>query len=849
MKNPLGFHMTEATVSWVTTNTLAKRQLVARVKVALAPDMNYQIYDTDMDAYLDSRGVTLPIKLEPRTRYYWTVTVEGENGDTATSEVNYFETAKMDEPWQAKWLSPPWEQKGDNCDHPYVRKQFALSKKVTEARIYMTGMGIYELFLNGNRVGDEVLAPCCNAYDAWVQYQTYDVTNALTQGENAIGVMLANGWAKGRFGLGDAHAPYTNRFSVICEMHVTYEDGTSEIICTDDSWLCKPSPILFDNIYDGVIYDANKEIPNWCNTSFAETDWQPMQIINPQELGPLTARLSLPVKCMEEITPIELIKTPAGETVIDLGQNMVGWLRMRINAPKGTEIKISHGEIMQNDNFYRDNLRSAIATYTYIADGTEKIVEPRFSFYGFRYAKIEGIDNVRLEDFTGCVLYSELETTGNITTSDQRVNQLFKNALWGHKGNFLDVPTDCPQRDERMGWTGDTQVFTGTAMFNMNAYAFYVKFLHDLYEDQRRCDGMVPSVVPLFSHNRPQEPGGMVGCCAWADCSTIVPMEVYQHTGDDTVLRKQYQSMKDWVDWITRKCAKDKTGHLWTEGFHFGDWLALDGDKDEHGRPGVFGGTPTSYLASAFYRHSSLLVAEAAEILGYKADAEKYAELSANVREAIQGEYFTADGKLKIDTQTAYIIAVHFNLTDFKADMVAGLKKLLEANNMHLTTGFIGTPYLCRVLSNNGESESAYELFFQEDYPSWLYPVSMGATTIWERWNSVLPDGSISDTGMNSLNHYAYGSIAEWMYRDMCGINPDEPGFKRILLKPEPNERLQFANAEVNTAMGLVKCGWKYNEDSTVTIEVEVPFNTEAELVLPCGDRKMLEAGSYSFTA
>jgi len=849
IENPLGFLMDEAKVSWVAYETAAKKQKNARILVASDAAMGNVLYDSGASNSIDSRGFTLPIDLAPRTRYYWTVTVEADNGDTATSAANWFETAKMDEPWAAKWLSPTWEQEKDDCPHPYVRKQFALGsgKKIASARAYITGIGIYELFINGARISDEYLAPLCNAYDAWVQYQTYDVTTALQNGENAIGVMLANGWAKGRFGLGD-HFPYTRRFSLICELRVTYEDGTTEAIASDDSWLCTPSPVLFDNIYDGVIYDANAEIKGWDEAGLDESTWQKMQVIDPTELGLLTARLSMPVKNMEEITPIAILNTPAGETVLDMGQNMVGWLKMRINAPKGTKIHISHGEIMQDDNFYRDNLRSAVATYTYIADGTEQVVEPRFSFYGFRFAKIEGVANVRVEDFTGVVLYSALDTIGNIQTSDPRVNQLFANCMWGQRGNFLDVPTDCPQRDERMGWTGDTQVFTGTAMFNMDAYAFYRKFMFDLYEDQRRCDGMVPSVVPLFKQDRPQEPGGMVGCCAWADCATIVPWEVYVHSGDTTIVAAQYQSMKDWVDWITRKCAKDGTGYLWSEGFHFGDWLALDGDLGEDGKPGVFGGTPTAYLASAYYRYSSRLVAKAAALLGNTKDAAEYNALSDKVRDAMRAEYFE-NGLLKVDTQTAYILAVQFEIAESVPDMIAGLKKLLVENNMHLKTGFIGTPFLCRVLSNNGESDSAYQLFFQEDYPSWLYPVSMGATTIWERWNSVEPDGKISGTGMNSLNHYAYGSIAEWMYRNMCGINhvEDAPGFKKIRLAPEPNKRLGFAKAEVDTAMGVVKCGWKYNADGSVTIDATVPFDTTAEIILPSGESKMLDAGVYSF--
>jgi len=862
IENPLGFHMNEAVVSWVVCGTESKRQKTAQLVVALDPNMKDIVYDSGMLESLDSCGVAIPIALQPRTRYYWIVTVEGDKGDSATSDINWFETAKMGEGWAAKWISPPWEQQKDDCDHPYIRKPFTLNKKIATARAYITGMGIYELFVNGRRIGDEIFAPYCNTYDAWVQYQTYDIAASLRNGENAVGVMLANGWSKGKFGtFGPRNAPYTNRFSLICELYVTYEDGTTEVITTDESWLCKPSPVLFDNMYDGVLYDANKEIPGWCeaidpcesvSAKCAETGWQAMQAIHPEELGELTARLSPAVKCMEEIKPIALIKTPAGETVLDMGQNMVGWLKMRVNAPKGTKITITHGEILQHDNFYTENLRSAKQQYIYISDGTERIIEPRFAFYGFRYAKIEGIKDVRLEDFVGCVLYSELETVGNIETSDERVNRLFQNAMWGQKGNFVDVPTDCPQRDERMGWTGDTQVFAGTAMFNMDSYAFYVKFMYDLYKEQRFCGGLVPSTVPLFVQRRPIETGdrGTGGGCAWSDCATIVPWEVYVHSGDKTIVKNQYQSMKDWVDWITRKCERDDTGYLWTEGFHFGDWLALDGEKDEHGRTlNPFGATDTGYLASAYYRYSSLLLSKAAALLGRHAHAKKYAELSENIRKAVQAEYFTPDGILKIQTQTAHVIAIQFDLAEDKKRLISGLKKLLEESNMHLTTGFIGTPFLCRVLSNYGESESAYRLFFNDDYPSWLYPVSMGATTIWERWNSVMPDGLISDTGMNSLNHYAYGSIAEWMYRDMCGINPveAEPGFKKILLKPEPNKRLEFAYGEVNTAMGLVKCGWIYNADGTVTVEAEVPFNAEADMVLPNGECRKLEAGLYSF--
>jgi len=846
--------MDEAVVSWVTSDTKSKSQKSAQIVVCSDSDMQTVIYDSGIKGDLDSRGVSLPITLSPMTRYFWTVTVEGDDGDTAISEVNWFETSKMDTAWTAQWITPPWNQFGDYCEHPYIRKQFSLGKKVVKARAYVSGMGIYELFINGSRIGDECLTPYCNTYDAWVQYQTFDITDALSQGDNAIGAMLANGWAKGRFGtFRRVNVPYTYHFSLICEIHVSYDDGSSEVIGTDDSWMCKPSPIVFDNIYDGIIYDANLEIANWCKPEMDDSSWENTKSIEPFDLGPLMARLSLPVKIMQEFKPIAIIETPKGETVLDMGQNMVGWVRIRINEPKGTKITISHGEIMQKDVFFNENLRSAKAEYVYISDGTPQEIEPRFTFYGFRYIKVEGITSVNIEDFTACVIYSDMETVGNITTSDDRVNKLFENVIWGQKGNFLDVPTDCNQRDERMGWTGDTQIFAGTAMFNMRAYAFYVKFMHDLYEEQKLCDGLVPAVVPIFVKDRPKVTGWTGGGCAWSDCATVVPWETYLHTGDNSILKKQYQSMKDWVNWVTRTCENDGTGYLWTEGFQFGDWLALDGAAvdDPTSPDSRLGGTDTGYLASAYYKLSAQLVSKTAKVLGFKDDEGYYAELSDSIKAAIRQRYFSTDGRCNIQTQTAHVVALHFDLVDNREQTLSNLIELLEKNNMHLLTGFIGTPYLCRSLSDNGASNEAYQLFFNDDYPSWLYPVTMGATTIWERWNSVLPNGELSDTTMNSLNHYAYGSIAEWMYRNMCGINPVEsaPGFKEIEFKPEPNSRLGFAKADVNTAMGLVSCGWRYNGDGTVTIETEVPFNAKATLFMPnSNERHVLSSGLHSFT-
>ena len=836
MINPLGFGMEQATVSWIADDTLSKKQLAAQVIVASNSDMSDILYDSGRKADLSNLAVNLPVKLAARTRYYWTVKVWGDAGDDAQSDVNWFETGKRDESWQAKWISPSWE---DKSIRPNLRKEFQADGQIASARAYITGFGLYELEINGSRIGEERLTPYCNSYDAWVQYQTYDVTAALLSGQNAIGVKLADGWAKGPFGtFGELNKPYIDSFLLLCEIRITLNDGSEQIIISDDSWKCHASPILEDSIYDGEVYDANLEIPDWSRPDFDDNGWDRVIETTPTGLGRVTDRLSLPVLVKETIQPVELLHTPAGEWVLDMGQNMVGWLRIRIREPKGTRIRIQHGEVMQDDNFYRDNLRNAKAEYIYISDGTERVVEPTTTFYGFRFAKLEGFSQpIQLEDFTGCVVYSDLETTGHIETSDPLVNRLFLNALWGQKGNFLDVPTDCPQRDERMGWTGDAQVFSGTASFNMDTYAFYIKFMQDLWEDQQFTDGMVASVVPTFFKDKNPESGFTSGgACAWSDAATVIPWEVYLHFGDKTILERQYASMKAWVDWIRKQDAKSGDRKLWTIGFHFGDWLALDGPVEG----GVMGGTDNGLLASAYYRLSTNILAKAAAVLGRQDDASFYSQLSEQIKLAIQNEFFSKNGRSAVITQTAHVVALHFDLVepDVRQRVLKDLNALLRKSNMHLKTGFIGTPYLCRSLSDNGDSDSAYQVFFQEDYPSWLYEVIMGATTIWERWNSILPDGKISGTGMNSLNHYAYGSIVEWMYRNMCGINPLEaaPGFKQFEIRPEVYGKLLHAKATLKSSMGLIESGWRREENGTLTLSFAVPFDSSATAWLPAAD-------------
>lgn len=844
MKEPVGFSMEYAVVSWITESDESVKQERAQIIVALDKDMKEVIYTSDPLASPDSTGVKLPIELKPRTAYYWTVQVWGDQGDSATSEVNYFETGKRNETLGGEWITTPWEDKKIS---PYIRKQFHVNQKVKKARLYITGLGLYLLQVNGQKVGNEFFAPGCTSYDRWVQIYTYDVTQLLCTGENVLGVLMGNGWAKGRFGASSStHTEtYIDDYLLKAELRLELSDGSEQVIVTDHTWKCAPSPVLADSIYDGEMYDENKVIMGWSSVECGEEDWEQMKPAANVNLGELEDRLSLPIKVKEIIHSIELIYTPSGELVLDLGQNMTGWVRMRVHEPAGTKIKLSYGEILQDGCFYRDNLRTAKAEYVYISDGTEKEVEPHFTFYGFRYVKVEGIrEPLNLEDFTGCVVYSDLEETGWLTTSDDRINRLFFNAKWSQKDNFLDVPTDCPQRDERMGWTGDAQVFCKTASYNMDTYAFYTKFLHDLWREQQKNYGMVSHVVPSLLRQATDESSFWHGgSCVWGDAAVIMPWTLYTHYGDITILERQYPSMKGWIDWIVRKYVG--TTGLWEEGFHFGDWLALDGNREDN----RLGGTDEVYIASTYLKYSSELVAKAAQALGYKEDEAYYCQISGRTKAAIQKAYFTEEGNCAIHTQTAHILALAMDLVEPQArqKIAADLVELLKQKDMHLQTGFVGTPFLCKVLSMEGYSKEAYELLFKDDFPSWLYEVDMGATTIWERWNSVLPDGKISDTGMNSLNHYAYGSIAQWMYENIGGLTLKDIGFKSFYVKPEFTERFSFVDMKYHSPKGMIEIKWEKNADEKYNLFVKVPFDTTAVVRLPAknGEDHILTAGEH----
>ena len=820
--NPLGFDLDCPTVSYVASEAAGTRQRTARVEVALTPDFSELFYDSGEREDIVSTGFELPIALSPLTRYYWRVSVTDNAGDRAVSAASWFETAKTVQgpsaSWEAKWITPSVPKEWQMT----VSREIEVTKPVARARAYMTGLGLYEFYLNGEKQGEECLLPGFCDYDTWIQYQTFELD--LVQGNNRLEMMLGDGWYKGWYGLRKTEENYGDRLAALAEIHIWYADGTEEVIGTDETWKARKSRIVYSGIYPGETWDASLD------TS---------EVFDVEEIGlgfeRLCPRLSPPITVHEHIRPVELIHSPGGETILDMGQNMVGWISFRAKAPAGSRIHLQMGEILQDGCFYNDNLRTARAEFIYISDGKERTVRQHFTFYGFRYVKVEGWQGEpSLDDFEGLVIHSDMEELGKIETSDPLVNQLVHNARWGMKGNFIDVPTDCPQRDERYGWTGDAQIFSGTACYFMDTAAFYTKYGKDIYAEQVKLDGSVPDVVPVANY-----PGD--ASTAWADAATIIPWNVYRHFGDKGILRRQYESMKAWVEYMRREDDKDGSPRLWRQGTHYADWLALDGNYPG----GVYGATDPVFIASAYYYYSTVILSKTAAILGKEEDTAIYGKLAQEIRDAFIREYFTPGGRLAVDTMTACTVALYMGLTpDFAYDKVCRrLLQKLKKNFYHLETGFVGTPYLCHALSANGMNDISYHLLLEKGYPGWLYEVLMGATTIWERWNSVMPDGKISGTEMNSLNHYSYGSIVEWMFAVMAGIRPEEEagGFKRFTLAPKPNYRIRSVSASLQSASGLIRSSWRI-DGKQLAFFFEVPFDTTACIILPDAELSVIRS-------
>lgn len=695
-------------------------------------------------------------------------------------------------------------------------KNFRCAAKAEKAILKITALGVYEVKLNGERVGDFILAPGWTSYLNRLQVQSYDVTNLLKT-ENSLEVTVGQGWrAIANKRDGSDFLGYRDT-ALIAELTIVYADGRTESIVTDSSWTARESKLRYTNIYDGDIYDATFKAGSarHCICVDLEKD-----MLIPQEGEKIVEQERMPA--------LQIIKTPAGETVIDFGQNMTGYVEFRIKGTPGAQATISHGETLdRGGNFYNANYRSADAQIKFICDGEEHIYKSALTFFGFRYIRLENWpDEIKKENFTAVVVHSDIRRTGYFECSDETVNKLFKNIIWGQKSNSLDVPTDCPQRDERLGWTGDAQVFVRTASLNFDVKRFFKKWLRDLAADQGR-DGCVPHVIPNIFDD-------MGGSSAWSDAAVICPWEIYRTYGDKAVLEEQFDSMKAWIDWMRERSENGRR----SGGSHFGDWLGLDSPEGSYK-----GATPADLIATAYYKYSTELFIKAAHALGR--DVSEYENIPAEAAAAFRREYME-NGRVKNATQTGCVLALFFDITDDRAATATQLNELVKRTG-HLETGFVGTPYLLHALSDNGYAETAYDLLLRREYPSWLYPISKGATTVWEHWDGIKPDGTMWSTDMNSFNHYAYGAVADWMYGAAAGINsdPDRPGFEHIIFRPVTDRQLDFVKASIDTRRGTVASEWR-RENGRIKYIFTVPEGCCASVIIG-GEKHEVGAGTHEF--
>jgi alpha-L-rhamnosidase len=784
------------------------------------------------------RQVQVPYEgkpLAPGQIYYWQVRVWDNKGKSSAWSSPAFWRMGLLRPadWKAQWIEPGYAEDTVLRPSPLLRKSFAVSKKLRSALAYVSAHGLYEAYLNGKKIGDACLTPGWTSYDKRLQYQVYDVSSMLGKGANAVGVMLGSGWYRGELTWEVHRNIFGHNLGVLFQLELTYTDGSKEYVVSDGSWKSSTGAITYSEIYNGEIIDARKEKKGWSSAGYNDGDWAPVKLAG-ESPGKLVATWNEPVKKHEVLKPVKIFKTPQGHLVVDFGQNLVGWVKLRVNGPAGDSVKLYHAEVLDKmGNFYTDNLRKAKQENIYVLKGGgEESFEPHFSWQGFRYVRVVGFPGeLKADDLVATALYSDMPQTGSFECSNALLNQLQHNIVWGQRGNFLDVPTDCPQRDERLGWTGDAEVFCRTAAFNRQVNNFFAKWLQDVSADQF-ASGAVPHVVPNVLG--PAD-GGSAG---WSDVATIVPWTMYLVYGDKKILGDQYASMKAWVGYM----EQNSDHYLWNKGGHFGDWLSYW--PEGHGERAAI--TDNYLIAQAYFAHSTQLVIEAAKVLGREDDVQHYSELLKKVKDAFVREYATPSGRLVCNTQTAYVLALAFDLLPeaVRAAAAERLVKNIKDYDDHLTTGFLGTPYLCHVLSNTGHTDIAYKLLLQESYPSWLYPVKMGATTIWERWDGQKPDSSFEDIGMNSFNHYAYGAIGDWMYQVMAGIDTykEYPGYKKIKIMPHPGGGLHYVQADLQTYYGLVASHWK-QQDGNFFLDVTVPVNTTADIYIPGDSSRVLEGG------
>lgn len=727
--------------------------------------------------------------------------------------------------WKYMNSKASWIKAREHTDYscPVFYTGFTSRGGIKSAVLSISAVGMYNAYINGRRVGDALFAPGWTEYEKRIQYQEYDVTDMIVK-SNELCIVCAEGWAAGTIGYSRLRNSFSDHISVIFSLEITYDNDDTELIVSDENTKIRTSHIVSTGIYEGETVDMTAEITELGTAVYDEVG---------SKLVPQQGEF---VKEQEVIRPVKYIVTPKGEKVIDFGQNLAGYVEITASGERGSRIRISHAEVLDRDgNFYTENLRSAKQENVYILSGSgTETFKPSFTWQGFRYIRIDEYpsDDITLDSFRAIAVNSDMRRTGYFSCGNEKINQLYHNIIWGQKGNYIDVPTDCPQRDERLGWTGDAQVFVRTAAINFNVERFFKKWLADLALSQG-ANGEVYGIAPLVKLDISTKVSA-----AWGDAAVICPWEIYLAYGDKSILEAQFESMRRWIEYMHGAGSEE---FLWLGGNHYGDWLAMDGDD-------YVGATPPDYIASAFFARSTSLFIKSGRVLGR--DMRVYEELYKNIVSAFRSRFIDSDGTPVPKTQTSYVLALHFDLCSDRRKTLDELAAMIRSNGTRLTTGFVGTPYLLHVLSDGGMSGLAYDLLFQDQSPSWLFSVDHGATTMWEHWDGIKEDGSFWSSDMNSYNHYAYGAVYDWIFGNAAGIKvlEDGAGYSHISIKPIPDSRLGFVNASIDTRLGRVSSGWHIKDD-TAYFEIEIPENTTAEITLPDGSAETVTGGKYMYSS
>ncbi|MBQ1531916.1 MAG: family 78 glycoside hydrolase catalytic domain [Solobacterium sp.] len=815
------------------------------------------------------------IPLKSRTRYTWSVTVTDNLGQCCEEET-WFETAFLyPEDWKAVWVRKPGKETkrrkgfGNQPAPTLFRREFVIPSGIVSARLYATCHGIYEASLNGERCDDRAFAPEYTSYDSYLCYQTYDITGLLHEGTNVLGITVADGWY---------FCPVTTMSSktakethaILYQIEVLQENGEHLVIASDGSETWSQGPVCFSDLFAGEQYDARREQPGWDTSAFDAGTWKQAEAGRRNTAG-LHAQIGAPVRAVYEIPAKNHYISPKGEHIIDFGQVLAGHVRFHVNVPAGTEVTLEHFEIPDKDGNYFNNILGTVGVgdgcdqkVTYISDGREAVYEAKFSFHGFRYVRVTGTEHVDPADFTAVAMSTDKKETGTFKTSDERINRLYENTRWSQRSNMLSIPTDCPQR-EKAGWTGDIGIYAATSLQNEDTTGFLTRWLQSVIADQME-DGAVPMVVPNNQTYKNMSAmlkmvGGMkgnVGPAGWGDACILVPLAMYEQTGNLEILKNMYPTMKRWCDFILHAAAryrgdrsikKETDRYLWNTGFHYGEWLIPSRTQSgfsDNSSMSLSMKEGKKYISPTYGYLAMKNFSRIASLLGETKDSAYYAEMASHMKKAFAEGIIQKDGTMPVEVMGGYIIPLHYGLVpeELRASFVEKILKMIEDNHGCLDTGFLGTPVILDTLCENGHIGKAYDLLFQDKCPSWLYEVDHGATTIWESWITVNPDGTPMAI---SLNHYAFGCVDDWMFRYIGGITPTEPGYRSFRVQPVPDDRLSSASRSFESEYGTIASEWK-KEGNTFTLNVTVPANTSAKIVLPDGETFEKGSGTYTFT-